>query len=132
MDRVMLAWGAGSALRLAVVDASGNLLTRADDGTYFGVQGSETATAVPFGAGVLMFDGNPVRATQFGFDLSLNPAGQNTQLRTYYRMTPRVAAIALQGRPIGFWLTVFPGTDNSQDITAHQLYACELDLAEPT
>src|SRR6266496_4217289 len=37
MDRVMLAWGAGSALRLAVVDASGNLLTRADDGTYFGV-----------------------------------------------------------------------------------------------
>jgi hypothetical protein len=130
-DRVMVAWGAGSALRLAVVDASGNLLARADDGAFFGAQGSDTTTAVPFEAGLLMFDGNPVRATPFGFDLSRGPAGQNTQLRTFYRTTPRVAAVALGGRPIGLWLTVFPATDNSLGITPHQLYACELDLAAP-
>jgi hypothetical protein len=130
-DRVVLAWGAGSALRLAVVDAAGNLLTRADDSAFFSVQGSDTATAVPFETGLLMFDGNPVRLTQIGFDLSRTAVGQNTQLRAYYRITPRVAAIGLQGRPIGLWLTVFPATDNSQDVTTHQLYACELDLAAP-
>jgi len=132
-DRLMLAWGSGSALRLAVVDASGNLLTRADDSAFFMTSlGSETTTAVPFDTGLLMFDGNPVRATRFGFDLSRDPAGQNTQLRTFYRTTPRVAAIAPQGRPIGLWLTVFPATDNSQGVTTHQLYACALDLAAPT
>ena len=130
-DRVMLAWGAGGALRLAVVDASGNLLTRADDSAFFSVQGSDTTTAVPFETGLLMFDGNPVRVTQFGFDLSRNPVGQNTQLRAFSRTTPKVAAIALQGRPIGLWLTVFPAADNSQAVTTHQLYACELDLAAP-
>jgi len=130
-DRVLLAWGSGSALRLAVVDAAGNLLTRADDSAFFAVQGSDTTTAMPFEAGLLMFDGNPVRLTQIGFDLSRTPVGQNTQLRTYYRLTPRVAAIGLQGRPIGLWLTVFPATDNSQDVTTHQLYACELNLAAP-
>jgi hypothetical protein len=132
-DRLMLAWGSGSTLRLAVVDAAGNLLTRADDSAFFVASlGSETTTAVPFDTGLLLFDGNPVRATQFGFDLSRDPAGQNTQLRTFYRTTPRVAAIAPQGRPIGLWLTVFPATDNSQGVTTHQLYACALDLAAPT
>ena len=75
-DRLMLAWGAGGALRLAVVDASGNLLTRADDSAFFSVQGSDTTTAVPFETGLLMFDGNPVRATQFGFDLSRIPSAR--------------------------------------------------------
>ena len=44
---------------------------------------------------------------------------------------PKVAAIVLQGRPIAFWLTVFPATDNSQGSTPHHLYGCELDLAAP-
>jgi hypothetical protein len=131
-DRLLLAWGAGSALRLAVVDASGNLLTRADDGSFFGVQGSDTATAVPFETDLLVFDGNPVRMTEVGFDLSRIPVGQNTQLRAFTRTMPKVAAIDLQGRPIGFWLTVFPAADNSQAVTTHQLYACALDLAAPT
>lgn len=130
-DRVLLAWGAGTTLRLAVVDAAGNLLTRADDGAFFGPLGSDTAAAAPFSDSLLMFDGNPVRITQLGFDLSRTAIGENTQLLAFSRSAPRVAAIGLQGRPVGFWLTVFPGTDNSQGSTAHQLYGCEMDLAAP-
>jgi hypothetical protein len=130
-DRVLLAWGAGATLRLAVVDAGGTLLTRADDPAFFGSFGTQTAAAAKFGDGLLLFDGNPVRITQVGFDLSRDPIGQSTQLRTFYRAAPAVAAIALQGRPVAFWLTVFPGTDNSQGSTSHQLYGCELDLAAP-
>jgi hypothetical protein len=130
-DRVLLAWGAGTTLRLAVVDAAGNLLTRADDGAFFGALGSDTATAAPFGDGLLMFDGNPVRITQLGFDLSRNRIGENTQLRTFSASAPQVAAIGLQGRPVAFWLTVFPAADNSQSFATHQLYGCEMDLAAP-
>jgi len=130
-DRVLLAWGVGTTLRLAVIDAAGSLLTRADDSAFFGSFSTGAATAAPFGDGLLMFDGNPVRITQIGFDLARVAIGQNTQLRTFYRAAPRVAAIALQGRPVAFWLTVFPATDNSQGSTIHQLYGCELDLAAP-
>jgi hypothetical protein len=35
------------------------------------------------------------------------------------------------GQPVGIWLTVFPGTDNTQGNTLHQLYACGLDVADP-
>jgi hypothetical protein len=130
-DRVLLAWGDDSALRLAVVSATGALISHSADDSYLGYQGSDTASAIPYGTGMLLFDGNPVRATQIGFDLSRNSIGANTQLRTFYRTTPRVAAIALLGQPIGFWLTVFPSTDNSQGTTTHQLYGCALDLTAP-
>jgi hypothetical protein len=131
-DRVLLAWGAGDALRVAVIDLSGQLLARADDDSFLGYLGAETTTAIPHSGGLLMFDGNPVRLTQIGFDLSRNVLGENTQLRTFYRSAPRIAAISLFGRPFAFWLTVFPGNDNSQGSTPHQLYGCELDIADPT
>jgi hypothetical protein len=130
-DRVLIAWGASDVLRLAVLDASGNLVARADDDTFLGYLGSETTTAIPWDTGLLMFDGNAVRLTQIGFDLSRKVLGTNTQLRTFYRTAPRVAAIALLGRPVAFWLTVFPETDNTQGFTTHQLYGCDLDLAAP-
>lgn len=130
-DRVMLAWGTNSALRLAVVGADGDLITRNDDSAFFSAQGSDSATAAPIGNGLLMFDGNPVRLTQIAFDLSRTALGQNMELRTFYRQTPKVAAISLLGRPIAFWLTVFPVADNSQGVTTHQLYGCELDVASP-
>jgi len=130
-DRVLIAWGANNALRLAVLDAAGALVARDDDDDFLGYLGSETATAIPWDTGLLLFDGNDVRLTQIGFDLSRKVLGTNQQLRTFYRTAPRVAAIGLQGRPVAFWLTVFPGTDNSQGSTTHQLYGCDLDLAAP-
>ena len=57
--------------------------------------------------------------------------GRNTQMGTFYRSAPRVAPIVLGDRPVGIWLTVFPGTDTSQGSTSHQLYACALDVAAP-
>jgi hypothetical protein len=134
-DRVLVAWGAGGTLRLAVIRADGVLLTRNDDGAFFGFQGSDTTTAFPFassfGDGLLMFDGNPIRVTQFGFDLLRTTVGQNTQLPTFARTTPRVALISVLGNPVAFWLTVYPATDNSQGITTHQLYGCVLDPGAP-
>lgn len=135
-DRVMVAWGAGTTLRLAVIRADGVLLTRNDDSAFFGSQGSDTTTAFPFsdaplGDGLLMFDGNPIRVTHFGFDLLRTTVGQNTQLRTFYRATPRVALISVLGNPVAFWLTVFPATENSQGITTHQLYGCVLHPDTP-
>lgn len=130
-DRVLIAWGANDRLRLAVLDAAGSLVARADDDGFLGYLGTETTTAIPWDTGLLMFDGNGVRLTQIGFDLSRKVLGTNLELRTFYRTAPRVAAIALSGRPVAFWLTVFPETDNSQGFTTHQLYGCELDLAAP-
>ena len=91
----------------------------------------DTTTTLPFGGGLLMFDGNPPRLTQIGFDLSRIELGHNTQMETFSRSAPRVAPIVLGDRPVGIWLTVFPGTDNSQGNTLHQLYACALDVADP-
>ena len=130
-DRVLIAWGAGEVLRLAVLDTAGALVAIAQDDKFLAYLGAETATAIPWDTGLLMFDGNPVRLTQIGFDLSRTVIGENQQLRTFYRTAPRVAAVPLGGRPIAFWLTVFPATDNSQGFTTHQLYGCELDLAAP-
>ena len=137
-DRVLIAWGAGEVLRLAVLDTAGALVARAQDDKFLAASsvGTETATAIPWDTGLLLFDGNPVRLTQIGFDLSRTVIGENQQLRTFYRTAPRIAAVPLAGRPIAarpiaFWLTVFPGTDNSQGFTTHQLYGCELDLAAP-
>ena len=132
-DRVLIAWGsrrsappgrAGHRGR-AGCDPPGRQLPRP---LYLG---AETATAIPWDTGLLLFDGNPVRLTQIGFDLSRTVIGENQQLRTFYRTAPRIAAVPLAGRPIAFWLTVFPATDNSQGFTTHQLYGCELDLAAP-
>jgi hypothetical protein len=130
-DRVLLAWGAASALRLAVVGASGILAAHAADDTYLGSLGSDTASAIPFDTGLLLFDGNPVRATQIGFDLSRTALGENMQLRTFYRSAPQVAATVLEGQPLAFWLTVFPASDNSQGTTPHQLYGCQVNLSAP-
>jgi len=130
-DRVLIAWGAGELLRLAVLDTAGGLVASAQDDKFIAYLGAETATAIPWDTGLLLFDGNPVRLTQIGFDLSRTVIGENQQLRTFYRTTPRIAAVPLAGRPIAFWLTVFPTADNSQGFTTHQLYGCELDLAAP-
>ena len=73
-DRVLLRGAAGSALRLAVLDAAGDLLTRADDSAFFAVQGSDTATAMPSNTGLLLFDGNPVRLTQIRFEFRARPS----------------------------------------------------------
>jgi hypothetical protein len=35
------------------------------------------------------------------------------------------------GRPVGIFLTVYPGTDNTQGNTLHRLYACALDVSDP-
>jgi len=126
-DRVMVAWGASNVLRLAAVSASGGLIARTADNSYLDYVGTDTTSAVPFETGLLMFDGNPVRPTQIAFDLSRKPSDRNTQLKTFYRAAPRVAATVAQGRPVAFWLTVFPANDNSQGVTTHQLYGCELD-----
>ena len=129
-DRVLIAWGAGEVLRLAVLDTAGALVAIATDDKFLAYPpGSETATAIPWDTGLLLFDGNPVRLTQIGFDLSRTVIGENQQLRTFYRTAPRIAAVPLAGRPVAFWLTVFPATDNSQGFTTHQLYGCELDVA---
>jgi hypothetical protein len=131
-DRVLIAWGVNDVLRLAVVDTSGALLTRADHPSFFAGAGGYAPSAIPWGNGLLLFDGTDVRLTQIGFDLSLVTLGDNKQLRTFYRTAPRVAAVALPARPLAFWLTVFPETDNSQGYTTHQLYGCEIDLAAPS
>ena len=130
-NKVLIAWSTSTALRLAVLSSGGTLAARVDDGSFFGSLGSQTASAIPYGGGLLLFDGNPVRLTQVGFDLSRQPLGQNTQLRTFYRSAAQVAAITMPDRPVAFWLTVFPATDASQGLTTHQLYGCALDPANP-
>jgi hypothetical protein len=131
-DGLMVAWGTMNALHLATVSGIGALVARADDASFFGNFGSQTATAFAYDTGLLLFDGNPVRVTQIGSDLSRQPLGKNAQLRTFYRTAPQIAPITLMGRLIAFWLTVFPATDNSQGSTTHQLYGCELALADPS
>jgi hypothetical protein len=138
-DRVLIAWGTNDVLRLAVLDTSGALVARTEQAGFFDSVGSYTASAISWGTGLLLSDskdnrvgGNAIRLTQIGFDLSRTELGGNSQLRTFYRTAPRVAAIALQGQPVAFWLTVFPDTDNSQGFTSHQLYGCLLDLASPS
>jgi len=130
-DDVLVAWGTPSALRLAVVSSGGLLTARTDDGSFFGYLGSQTAAAIPYSDGLLLFDGNPVRLTQIAFDLSRQRLGQNTQMRTFNRTAAQVAAITLKDQLVAFWLTVFPGMDASQGVTTHQLYACVLDPANP-
>jgi hypothetical protein len=131
-DALLLATGANRTLRLDVLDATGTALGVRVTPNFFGDQfGTDAVTAFPFDGGLLMFDDNPVRLTQLGFDASQQALGANAQLRTFYRTAPRVAAAAPDGRLVAFWLTVFPGTDNGQSLTPHQLYGCELDLAAP-
>jgi hypothetical protein len=130
-DRVLVAWGSDVILRLAVVGADATLVGRADQPNFFSFLGSRTATAMAMPTGLLMFDGNPVRLTEIGFDLSRPSLGQNTQLLTFYRTSPQVAPIVMASGAMAFWLTVFPSTDNSQGVTTHQLYGCALDLVDP-
>jgi hypothetical protein len=131
-DQVLIAWGAGDVLRLAVVDTSGALVARATQPGFFEGAGGYAPSAIPWGGGLLLFHGTDVRLTQIGFNLAPVTLGDNTQLRTFYRTAPRVAAVPLPERPLAFWLTVFPQTDNSQGYTTHQLYGCEIDLAAPS
>jgi hypothetical protein len=129
-DRVLIAWGGSTDLRLAVVTAGGALATQGQVGGFFGDLGSATATAFPYAGGLLLLSGNPLRMTELGFDLARQMLGANTQLRTFQRVTSQVALIDLGGEPVAFWLTVFPGTDASQGATTHQLYGCALDFAK--
>ena len=98
-DRVLIAWGAGDSAPPRRAGHRGRRWWRApsDDRLPRLSSGSETATAIPWDTGLLLFDGNPVRLTQIGFDLSRTVIGENQQLRTFYRTAPRVAAIALAG-----------------------------------
>ena len=131
-NQILVAGGMGSSLGLMVLDTDGNLVRSGVDAQALDNLAGDTITTLPFGGGLLMFDGNPPRLTQIGFDLSRIELGHNTQMRTFYRSAPRVAPIVLMGgQPVGVWLTVFPGTDDSQGNTSHQLYACALDVDDP-
>jgi hypothetical protein len=130
-NQILVAGGTGSSLGLMVLDSDGNLVRSGVDAQALDSLAGDTTTTVPFGGGLLMFDGNPPRLTQIGFDLSRTELGHNTQMGTFYRTAPRVAPIVLMGQPVGIWLTVYPGTDKSQGNTWHQLYACALDIAAP-
>ena len=131
-DEVLMAWGEQTNLRVALIDLSGKLLAQDQEPRFLAYPSAQPPTALPIeNQGLLLFDGNNVRATMIGLDLSRTVLGPNTQLKTFYRTAPRVAPILLQGRPVAFWLTVFPDTDNTQGSTPHQLYGCELNLAAP-
>jgi predicted small lipoprotein YifL len=127
--KILLAWGAESTLGLVVLDTSGHVLAHVLDDEYLGYLGAETTSAMSVPEGVLLFDGNPVRTTKIDFALARDELARNLQLRTFYRTVAKVAGVMLNGRPVGFWLTVFPASDNSQGNTPHQLYGCALDLA---
>ena len=131
-DRVLIAWGADNMLRLAVLDAAGALIARDDDDDFLAYLGSETATAIPWDTGLLLFDGNDVRIDADRVRSLAQGVGRPTNscvLSTGPR--PGSPRSRLQGRPVAFWLTVFPGADNTQGVTTHQLYGCDLDLAAP-
>jgi hypothetical protein len=128
---ILVAGGGGSSLGLMVLDAAGNLLRSGVDTQAFDNAARDTTTAVPFAGGLLMFDGSPPRLTQIGFDLSRVELGRHAQMQTFYRTAPRVAGMVMMGKPVGVWLTVFPGTDNTQGSTAHQLYGCVFDVTNP-
>jgi hypothetical protein len=130
-SRVLMAWGDQNNLWVAVIDASGTLVAQEQQLKFLDYPTAQPPTAIPYDGGLLLFDGNAVRATKIGFDLSRTVLGANTELRTFYRTAPKVAAIVLQGHPVAFWLTVFPATDNTQGSTPHHLYGCQLDLAAP-
>jgi hypothetical protein len=130
-DRVLIALGGSIDLRLATVTAGGALAAQAQVTSFFADLGSQNAVAFPAFGGMLLFSGNPVRMTELGFDLSRQTLDVNTQLRTFYRVTPQVALIDMAGQPVAFWQTVFPGTDATQGATTHQLYGCTLDFASP-
>jgi len=131
-SEMLVAGGSGRSLGLMVLDSAGNVIRSGVDGLAFdSLASADAMTTLPFGGGLLMFDGNPTRLTQIGFDLSRTELGHNTQMATFYATAPRIAPIVVMGRPVGVWLTVFPGADNSQGTTVHQLYACALDVAAP-
>jgi hypothetical protein len=128
---ILVAGGSGQAVGLMVLDTAGNVIRSGVDAQALGTLAPEATTAMAFGGGLLMFDDNPPRLTQIGFDLSRTELGHHTQLEVFYRTAPRVAPIVLMGRPVGFWLTVFPGIDNSQGSTQHRVFGCALDVTDP-
>jgi len=130
---ILVAGGTGRSLGVMVLDTDGNVLRSAIDaqGLTDIAATTQTTAAMPFAGGLLMFEGNPPLLTQIGFDLSRTQLGEHRQLETFYRTAPRVAPIQLMGRPVGIFLTVFPGTDNTQGNTLHRLYACALDVSDP-
>jgi hypothetical protein len=129
---ILVAGGGGTSLGLMVLDPAGRVLRSGIDPQGLGTVNPETTTAIPYGTGLLMIDGNPPRLTQIGFDLSRTELGHHLQMETFYRTTPRVAAVPLAGDVVGIWLTVFPTPDNSQGGTAHQVFGCALDVANPS
>jgi len=124
-DRLLVAWGSDQTLAVAALDPAGTLLGLKVDDKFFGFQGQYGASVVPHPAGMWLFDGNPVRMTQIGFDLARTDLGQQDELRTFYRTVPVVAGLPWKGSAIGFWLTVFPGLDRSQAEYVHQVYGCQ-------
>jgi hypothetical protein len=128
--KVLVAWGTLSTLGLAVVDTAAHVLGNKLDDKFLGYLGAQTAAAMPVPEGLLLFDGNPVRATRIDFALARHELARNEQLKTFYRTAPRVAGLTVGGQPVAFWLTVFPSTDATQGSTTHQLYGCALDLAD--
>jgi hypothetical protein len=129
-DRVLVAWSQGGALRLAAVDLNGNLLAHVTDASFFDASLPDTATAIPYDTGLLMFDGNPVRLTQIGPDLSRRVIGRSTMLGVFNRTAPQVGALVWRGEPTAFWLSVYPDTDTSQGAAIHQVYGCTFNLAD--
>jgi hypothetical protein len=131
-DHVLLARAVDGGLRVDRMGPDGANAGALVTPAFFGSAGSGEVNAVPFGSGLLLFDGNPVRLSQIGFDLSHRVLGENTQLRTFSAVRPDVAAVApAGGRLIAFWLTIFPETDSTNIDASHALYACELDPAAP-
>jgi len=132
-NNILVAGGMGRSLGLMVLDTDGNVIRSGVDAQGLSelAAASQTTTTMPFAGGLLMFDGNPPLLTQIGFDLSRTQLGEHKQLETFSRTAPRVAPIQIMGRPVGIFLTVFPGTDNTQGNTLHRLYACGLDVSDP-
>jgi hypothetical protein len=131
-DRVLMAWSRQGALTLTTVDFTGHLIGQLTYDSVLDTSLPDTATAIPFDTGLLMFDDNPVRLTQIGSDLSRRVIGKNAMLGVFARTAPQVAAIVQHGKPTAFWLTVFPDSDTSQATASHQLWGCTFDLSDPS
>jgi hypothetical protein len=126
---LLVAWAAQSTLGRFVTDTAGQVIGHFAGDGFFGELGAETAGAMPSPDGLLIFDGNPVRATELDFGLGTSELGRNQELLAFGGTVPRVAGATLNGRPVAFWLTTFPTAGAGQASTPHQLYGCALDPA---
>src|SRR5262249_1340481 len=83
--RALIAWRDSNLRRLAAIGSTGTLIAQSDDGSFIDLARADVTAAIPYGSGLLMFDGNPVRLTQIGFDLSATALGRNSEMTTFYR-----------------------------------------------